>query len=161
MIDMLNFKKIIVVFWTVWLIVMLWTDVVGGLAALGWLHRSWAPNTNYPFLVQSLAMYPLPAWVPPVLYVGITVWEFVATLFFIRASMALVKKSPAIWIPYAAKAFIVSLSFWFAFFIADQLVMKFELQANHMIQGGMMFINFLGLYLLPHNRFKPHRIGLI
>ncbi len=149
--SILSFKKITVIFWTVWLAIMLWTDVIGGLAQLGWLHRAWAPNTNYPFLVASLAMYSPPAWLPAVFYGGIMLWELLATWLFLRASLALLCKKPLhIWLAYATHAYIFSILLWFAFFIADQLVMKFDLEANHMVQGGMMLLTFLALYLLPH-----------
>lgn len=145
---MLYFKKVIVVFWTVWTLIALWTDVVGGLTQLHWLNATWAPNLNYPFLVKSLSMYSVPAWLPAVFFIGIIIWEFLASILFVHACLAL--QQPAIWLKRAEVAFIFSLCLWFAFYLADQLVMKFDLEANHMVQGGFMFLTFLGLYILPN-----------
>jgi len=141
------FKKLIILFWTLWWLIALWTDIVGALAHLGWLHASWAPDTNYPFLVSTLEMYPVPAWLPPFLYGGIILWSGLASIAFIWASLGLTKETQ-IWLRRAEKAFIVSLCFWLAFFIADQIVMKFDEEENHMVQGGFQLLSYLALYIL-------------
>lgn len=143
-----KFKKIIIIFWTCWWIVALWTDIVGALSHLQWLNASWAPDTNYPFLVTSLQMYPLPTWMPAIFFVGIIIWSFISTIAFCWASMGLCLDK-SVWLKRAEYAFIISLSYWFAFFIADQIVMKFDLEENHMVQGGFQFLTFLALYILP------------
>ncbi|GAB4223243.1 MAG: hypothetical protein Tsb005_17660 [Gammaproteobacteria bacterium] len=145
----LFFKKVIILFWTVWWLLALWTDVVGGLAHLGWLHRAWAPDTNFPFLLASLGIYDISATTAGLLFVGIILWSAICTLTFVRASLNL-SKPYAIWLRYAEMAFIVSLLYWFAFFIADQLVMKYDLEQNHMVQGGFQLLSYLALYVLPN-----------
>lgn len=142
------FKKIIILFWTFWWLIALWTDVVGGLAHLGMLKATWAPDTNYPFLAASLTMYHAPAWLVTFLFVGILLWSLLSTVAFCWASIGL-KKNPQIWMRRAQIAFIISLTYWLAFFIADQIVMKFDLEENHMVQGGFQLLTFLSLYLLP------------
>lgn len=142
------FKKIIVIFWTIWWLAALWTDTVGGLAHLGLLHGSWAPDTNYPFLVSTLSMYNVPVWLPPSFFIGILIWSLVSTLAFVWASCAL-RREPSLWLRRAEIAFVISLTYWLTFFIADQAVMKFDLEENHMVQGGFQLLTFLALYLLP------------
>ncbi len=144
------FKKIIVIFWSIWWLIALWTDIVGGLAHwLNW-QFSWAPDLNYPFLISSLKMYPLPAWVPFWLFIGIIVWSLLSTALFCWASIGIISKNKH-WFSRTQTAFIVSLSYWLSFFIADQLVMNFNLEQNHMVQGGFQLLTFLALYLLPEN----------
>jgi len=109
------FKKIIILFWTLWWLIALWTDIVGALAHLGWLHASWAQDTNYPFLVSTLEMYHVPAWLPPFLYAGIILWTGLSSIVFIWASLGLTKETQ-IWIRRAEKAFIISICLWLAFF---------------------------------------------
>lgn len=142
------FKKIIIAFWAIWWLIALWTDAVGTLAHLGWLHASWAPDVNYPSLVASLTMYHLPAWLPPLLFLGILLWSALCTISFIWASCAL-KKTSDIWMKRAQIAFVISLTYWLAFFLADQLVMKFALEQNHMVQGGFELLTYLAFYILP------------
>ena len=145
------FKKIIILFWTLWLLIALWTDLVGGLTQLGLLNVSWAPNTNYPFLVDALKMYSAPTWLSAGFFIVILLWSFISTGAFCWASTAL-GKDTSIWMHRAKIAFIISLSYWLAFFLADQMVMKFDLEENHMVQGGFQLLTFLTLYLLPEEK---------
>jgi hypothetical protein len=142
------FNKILILFWTLWWLIAFWTDVTGGLAHLGWLHMSWAPDTNYPFLVESLKMYNVPSLVPFIFFILILAFSFLSAVSFFWASFAL-NQPREIWIARARTAYIISLTFWLAFFIADQLVMKFDLEENHMVQGGFELLTFFALYLLP------------
>lgn len=147
------FKKIIVVFWTIWWLIALWTDAVGALAHLKLLTANWAPDVNYPFLVNSLKMYGVSSWVPALLFSFILLWTFISAGLFCWTSLGL-RYEQKIWMPRAELAFIVSLTYWLAFFIADQLVMKFDLEQNHMVQGGFQLLTFLSLYLLPEIKQK-------
>lgn len=148
-----NFKKLIIVFWTIWWLVALWTDAVGVLAHMGLLKKTWAPDTNYPFLVDSLKMYPVSPWFTRFLYGGIIFWSFLSTLAFCRATLSLTKPHDY-WMKQADLAFMISLTFWLAFFIGDQFVMKFSLEENHMVQGGFQWLTYLSLYLLPNDETK-------
>ncbi|MBN9231646.1 MAG: hypothetical protein J0I93_12465 [Legionella sp.] len=145
----LSFKKIIILFWCLWWLIALWTDILGLLAHYHYLNKSWAPDGNMPFLIQSLAMYPLPAWAPLIFFLGILLWSLVSTLSFIWASLSL-NQPFNVWMRKADIAFIISLSYWLAFFIADQMVMKYDLEQNHMVQGGFQLLCYLTLYLLPN-----------
>lgn len=142
------FKKIIILFWTLWWLIALWTDIVGGIAHLGFIHASWAPDTNFPFLVASLKMYHAPTWLAVVFFIGILLWSCLASVSFLWASLA-INKDRKIWLKRAQTAFIISLTYWLAFFLADQAVMKFELEQNHMVQGGFALLSYFALYILP------------
>ncbi|MBB71473.1 MAG: hypothetical protein CMF50_03645 [Legionellales bacterium] len=141
-----TFKKIIIVFWALWWLIALWTDIVGAFAQLGLLHASWAPNGNYPFLVESLQMYNVPSWVPAVLFVGILLWSTLSAASFTWAACSL-SQPQAVWMERAHTAFIITLTYWLAFFLADQLVMKFDLEQNHMVQGGFQLLSFMVLFI--------------
>ncbi len=145
--DNQQFKKIIILFWALWWLITFWTDVVGGLAQLSILNASWTPNNNYPYLVKCLQMYPLPDWVPGLLYVGIIFCSGISAYVFCWASSAL-GKSSTVWMSRARTAFIITMIYWCAFFLADQMVMQFDLEQNHMVQGGFELLSFLALYIL-------------
>ena len=36
-----------------------------------------------------------------------------------------------------------------AFFISDQVVMMFDLEQNHMVQGGFQLLTFMAIHFLP------------
>lgn len=156
-IDNTLFKKIIIIFWALWWLLAVWTDVVGVLAHLKIIVASWAPDTNYPFLVSSLSIYNVASWVPSLLFAFILLWSFISTGLFCWASCGLMRDQD-VWIYRAEIAFIVSITYWLAFFISDQLVMKFDLEENHMVQGGFELLSYFSLYLLP-SKSKPNYIG--
>jgi len=141
------FKKIIILFWTIWWLIALWTDIVGALAHVGLIHASWAPDTNYPFLASSLEMYHPPAWLIAFFFMGILLWSFLSTIAFCWASIGL-RQNKSVWLPRAQVAFIISLSYWLAFFLADQAIMNFDLEQNHMVQGGFQLLSYLAIYIL-------------
>jgi hypothetical protein len=142
------FKKIIILFWALWWLIAFWTDIVGALAHMGWLVAAWAPDTNYPFLAESLKMYSVPVWLVDILFAGIIAWSLLSTLAFCWAAVSLNGKKE-VWMQRAKIAFNISLTFWMAFFLADQVTMKFDLEQNHMVQGGFELLTFLTLYILP------------
>lgn len=145
---MLFFKKIIILFWALWCLIALWTDVVGALSHLHWLNFSWAKDHNYQFLVNSLKIYSPAPWVCPLLYTSIIVWSSLNTILFMYTCAGL-HKPPSVWLIRAKYAFIASLSLWLSFCLADQIVMDYNLEQNHMVQGGFQLLTFLCLYLLP------------
>lgn len=145
-------NKIIIIFWAAWWLIAFWTDIVGSLAHLNVLHASWAPDTNFPFLVSSLRMYNAPKWLAVLLYLGIIGWSFLCTAAFTWTACSL-HKHPAIWRQRAQLAFILSLTFWFAFFLSDQIVMKFDLEENHMVQGGFALLTYLCLFIKENNTY--------
>lgn len=145
------FKKILILFWTLWWLIALWTDVTGGLSHLHVLNATWAPDTNYPFLVSTLKLYPIPNWLPILFFMGILFWSLLSALAFLWACLSL-HEAIDVWMSRARAAFIISLSFWLAFFLADQMVFKFDLEENHMVQGGFELLCFFALYLLPDRR---------
>jgi hypothetical protein len=144
----LLFKKTIILFWTFWWLIALWTDIVGSLKHMRILSADWAPDLNYPSLVDSLKIYHLPFWFPVALFIIILLWSLLSAGLFCWASIGLYKPS-RVWKKRAQNAFIVSLTYWLAFFIADQIVMKFDLEENHMVQGGFQLLTYLALYILP------------
>lgn len=141
------FKKIILLFWALWWLIACWTDVVGGLAHLGILHASWAPDSNFPGLQQALQMYRAPLWLVTFLFIGIIAWSGLSSAGFFVAGFALIRGKEN-GLRYVEAAFIISLSLWLAFFLADQIVMKFDLEENHMVQGGFELLTFLFFYLV-------------
>lgn len=137
------FKKLLIIFWGVWWLSALWTDVVGGLAYLNWLHADWAPSKNYPFLVESLQMYHLNHLVPALFFLGIIAWmSLICALYIVAIALMWIKKP--FW-QVTHLAFAVSLGLWMAFFVADQLIMNYDLEANHMIQAGFQLICWIFL----------------
>ncbi|MEX3008429.1 hypothetical protein [Hoeflea sp. TYP-13] len=142
------FKRLLVVFWALWWLTTFLTDFIGALKATGFVAAPWFKVTNYPFLVSAIAPYDPPGWMAPLLYAGIILWSFTSTVLFIAAASTPLQPRH-IWTRRVNAAFMVSLGLWLAFFLADQIVLKFDLEQNHMVQGGFQLLCFMALHLLP------------
>ncbi len=147
-------KRLIVVFWALWWSLAFLTDLLGAAKELGMLALPWLPHSNYPGLVAALAPYQVPVWLPGFLFAGIICWSFLSSILLWLA-VATPRRPLARWRMRVNRAFIVSLSLWLAFFIADQVVMRFDLEENHMVQGGFQLLCLLALYLLPDDDGAP------
>ena len=143
----LNFKRLIVIFWCLWWLVAFWTDIIGAVSHLGMLKASWAPDSNYPFLVKSLKMYLENDLLPAVLFTCIVICSGISFLLFLKA--VCMKYTKDKWYTNVNMAFIFSMVYWMLFFLADQIVMNYDLEQNHMVQGGFELLSYLAIHLLP------------
>lgn len=144
------FKRMLVGFWAVWWLLAFLTDFIGGLKNAGLVSAAWLPAANYPAVVSALAPYHVPAWLPVTLFVGIILWETISTVLLTVAALTPMRPQSR-WRRRVNAGFIVSLGLWLAFFIADQIVMKFDLEENHMVQGGFQLLCFMAIHLLPRD----------
>lgn len=145
---LLALKRGLVVFWAVWWLIAFLTDFIGGLKEIGAIAAPWLPHSSYPGLVASLAPYAVPSWLPPFLFIGIIGWSLASSLTLGLAAATPLQPRQR-WLRRVNFAFLVSLGLWIAFFLADQIVMKFGLEENHMVQGGFQLLCFLAIHLLP------------
>lgn len=145
----LTFKYIIVLFWCLWWMFAFWTDLIGAAAHLKIVNASWAQDSNYQFLVQSLQIYNIPSWINACLFTGIIILSGISFVLFLRASCYRHIQDKSSWLKKVNLAFIVSTSYWLIFFLADQVVMKYDLEENHMVQGGFGLLCYLAIHLLP------------
>jgi hypothetical protein len=132
------------VYWLAWWSCQLWIDVTGSMRSMGWIDAPWGYLGNYHFLVQSLEIFSVPNWFPGLLLLIIIIWLAIICLLFLLATINLIRVGDR-WIFWTNHAFICSFLLWMAFFIADQLVLHFDVEQNHMVQASFEFLCFLFL----------------
>lgn len=91
-------------------------------------------------------MYHLPEWFSAISFLGIILFSGISSGLFVYAACT-VRSSQ--WADRVNFAFIFSISYWLLLFLADQLIMNFDLEANHMVQGGFELICYLLINILP------------
>ena len=143
LITMFGFKRMLVGFWALWWLEAFFTDFLGALYEIGVFTEVWLPHSNYPALVNSLAQYDAPIWLPGAFFVGIITWSLVSAGAFIVAALTPVVPVQRWW-SRVNSAFFISTGLWLAFFLSDQVVMMFDLEQNHMVQGGFSVVDFHG-----------------
>lgn len=138
----IKFCKFLPFYWLFWWATALWTDVTGAMKVVGLIDAKWAYADNYHFLVKSLHMYSIPSWLPAVFLILIIMSLAAVTAVFAMACYLQIKQRPQ-WETWTVYAFMLSLCLWMGFFIADQLIMNFDLEQNHMVQGGFEMLCFI------------------
>ncbi|PIQ43759.1 MAG: hypothetical protein COV52_04770 [Gammaproteobacteria bacterium CG11_big_fil_rev_8_21_14_0_20_46_22] len=145
------FKRVVVLFWFIWWLVAFVTDFLGFLNHFFGATFTWAINSNFVTLEKSLAFAHWSSGVIVTLYACVIIWLFISAILFALASISAFRAGPPQDKKVVNLAFIVTLFFWLAFFIADQCVMKFGLEENHMVQGGFELLSYLALFIIPNH----------
>ncbi len=142
-------KRALLALWAAWLTVVLTTNVLDGLKALGLLAVSWPfASGNYGFLSATTARYGTPAWLNAALFLGVIAWEGASAALFWLAWWTARRPTDAAkrW-RYAA--FTTALSLWLAFAIADEVFITYEVEAAHLRLLMAQLLTLLAVELLP------------
>jgi hypothetical protein len=132
----------ILLFWATWFTVVTLTNVLDGLKALGFLPAGWTlASGNYGLMLKVAAVHSTPTPVVALLFLGVIVWEALATVLFWRAWAG---RAEAI-----HTAFTVGLALWAAFVLADEIFIAYPLEAVHLRLFGLQLVSLLALRLLP------------
>ena len=138
-------KRGILLFWALWFSVVVLTNVLDGLKAVHALPAGWTfASGNYELMLKIMAVHGTPAPVVAGLFVGVILWEGLATVLFWRGFRA--------WpggIAGIDSAFIVGLALWAAFALADEIFLAYSIEAVHLRLFGLQLLSLLALRLLP------------
>jgi hypothetical protein len=141
-------KRTLLFFWSVWLTLVLTTNVLDACKAMGLLADSWLfASGNYAFVVQTTARYGMPAWLNAALFGGVIVWEGLAAALFWPACFRFHGKSKGM--PTVYLAFTASLTLWLAFMIADEVFIGYTVEATHLRLFIGQLLTLLAIELLP------------
>lgn len=142
-------KLALLLFWTAWFAVVFLTNVFGGLKAMGVLPPSWKfASANYQAVVEATGRYgPLP-WVPPVLFVGVVLWQLAVAALFAWAAGAWMLDGRLDW-RAVNLAFGGGIGLWAAFMLADEIVLKYEFERTHELLFIAQLACLVAMHVLP------------
>ncbi len=141
-------KRLLLLFWAVWLSVVFLSNLADAGKALGLLGESWAfASGNWKLLQETTARYRIPAAVNVILFSGVLLWEGVAAVLFWRAGWSFRGRSSARKSVYVA--FTISLLLWGAFLIADEVFIAYTLESTHLRLFVAYLVTLLAVDLLP------------
>ena len=143
------FKLGLLLFWTLWLLVVFLTNVFEGLKLLRIVPPYWKfASQNFQAIAQATGTYQAPPWIPKMLFLGVLLWQCVALILFGRA----VVSSWANWslsIAPVYEAFGVSLGLLAAFMVADEIFKQYEVERAHVLFFAAQLVTLLAFYILP------------
>jgi hypothetical protein len=142
-------KRGLLLFWTLWLTVVVTTNVLDALQALGILPE-WFKfvSGNWQWINQTMDPLGVPRAFQAFLFAGVIVWEALAAILFWLAftsyrNRPLVQETATIW------ACAINLALWAAFQVLDEVFLAYQPEGVHRAIFGSQILTLLMLYLLP------------
>jgi hypothetical protein len=141
-------KRLLLLFWALWLSVVFITNLADAGKALGLLGESWAfASGNFKAIKDTTARYGGAELVNGVLFAGVILWEGVAASLFWRAAWTFRGRDSGRRAVYAA--FTTSLLLWGAFLVADEILVAYSLEGTHLRLFSAHLVTLLAIDLLP------------
>lgn len=148
-------KLALLLFWTAWFAVVFLANGFGGLKAMGSLPPSWKfASANYQAVVKATAMYEPPAWVPPLLFAAVLLWQLTVAALFAWAAGAWLLEGRLAW-RAVNLAFGGGIALWAAFMLADEITLKYEFERTHELLFIAQVASLVAMHALPG--FPPAR----
>jgi hypothetical protein len=142
------FKRLVLLFWAVWLSVVFLSNLADAGKGLGLLDEFWVfASGNWRILQETTARYGTHAAVNAVLFAGVIVWEGIAAVLFWRAGLSFRGRIAARNAVYIA--FTTSLLLWSAFLVADEVFIAYPLEGVHLRLFVAHLVTLLAVELLP------------
>jgi hypothetical protein len=141
-------KRLLLLFWAVWLSVVFLSNLADAGKGLGFLGESWAfASGNWKLIQETTGRYGIPAPVNAILFAGVILWEGIAAVLFWRAGWSFRGRNAARTAVYLA--FMTSLLLWAAFLIADEVFIAYPLEGTHLRLFVAHLVTLLAVELLP------------
>jgi hypothetical protein len=149
-------KRLLLLFWAIWLSVVFLSNLADAAKGLGWLDESWSfASGNFKFIKETTARYDVADFVNAVLFAGVIVWEGVAALLFWIAGWSFRGRGSGRKIVYLA--FGASLLLWGAFLVADEVCIAYSLESTHLRLFIAHLLTLLAIELLPEEVLTQER----
>src|SRR5215207_3909576 len=79
-------KRGLLAFWAIWLSIVVLTNLLDALKALGALPAGWSfASGNWELMLKTTAIHGTPTWLTALLYLGVIAWEASAAALFWQA----------------------------------------------------------------------------
>jgi len=134
-------KRIMLLFWALWLSVIAATNLFSLLKALGLVSRDFVFASNNFALVHSyMALYHVPHNLIVVAFGKIVGWQWFTAWLFFRAFRS--RRT-------ANAAYGAGLALFAAFLVAGEVFLRFDYEAIHMRILIALLLSWLALHLVP------------
>ena len=148
-VNLFTLKLGLLAFWAAWFAIVFLTNLSSGLKSAGVLPVSWKfASKNDAAVAKATSIYGAPPWVPRLLFLGVVLWQLLATALYGWAFAASLKAGVIAW-SAVNTAFAVGLGLWAAFMIADEITIKYAYEQSHELLFIAQLATLMALYLLP------------
>lgn len=141
-------KRLLLLFWAVWMSVVFLSNLTDAGKGLGLLGESWTfASHNWKFIQDTTARYRIPVAVNAVLFAGVILWQGAAAALFWWAGWSFRGRNASRKAVYLA--FTISLLLWGAFLVADEIFISYQLESTHLRLFVAYLVTLLTVDLLP------------
>jgi len=136
-------------FWALWLSVVVFTNILNALQALGVLSETFKfVSGNWQWINQTMDPLGVPRALQAFMFAGVIVWELLAALLFWRA-VADYRNRPLNQERATVIACAVNLALWAAFQVLDEVFLAYQPEGVHRVIFGNQILTLLMLHVLP------------
>jgi len=148
-IDFAWIKRGLLLFWALWYSVVVTTNVLNALQALGILPPSFKfVSGNWEWINQTMNPLDVPIALQAFLFAGVIVWEMLCAILFLVAcarfrNRTLVEEKESLW------ACAVALALWCAFQVLDEAFLAYGPESVHRVIFIETILTMMSLQLMP------------
>jgi hypothetical protein len=141
----------ILLLWASWLSLVTLLNIMDVLRHSGLISKTTIfSSTNFEYIVVTTAKYKTPMWVNWLLFIGVIIWELIASFLLWRALFL------GAVLPAVNAAFVVSLALWGMFILVDEFFLTFivegegsySISATHRSIFTSFLVSLLAIHLL-------------
>jgi hypothetical protein len=144
-----SFKLGLLVFWGTWYLIAFSTNLCDIFQAMRVLPQTWRfASGNLQSVIKATSTYPVPRWLPRLLFFGVLGWQCLAWFLFGWAVISSVSRG-SIDAEAMNAAFVAGVSLWAAFMIADELFKQYETEHVHVLFLIAQVLSFAVLHVSP------------
>lgn len=142
-------KRLLLLFWALWLSVVACTNILNGLQALGIVVESFRfVSGNWAWINTTLDPLGVPRGLQAFLFISVIIWEAVAAGLFWRAVFTFGDR-PINQERETIVACVVNLALWSAFLVLDEVLLAHQPETVHRSIFVMQIATILVLCLIP------------
>jgi hypothetical protein len=141
-------KRLLLLFWAAWLSIVVITNVLDGLRALGTLPDSFKfVSGNWRWINEVMDPLGVPRGLQAFQFAGAITWEALAAVLFWRA-VATYRGRPLVHERATVYACGVNLALWAAFQVLDEVFLAYQSEGVHRVIFVSQIVTLLALHLL-------------
>ncbi|HET7909750.1 MAG TPA: hypothetical protein VFL19_03490 [Nitrospira sp.] len=145
----LSLKLGLLLFWALWYLFALTTNLCEGFEQLRIFPRTWSfASRNFRAIAQATSRYSVSRRLPGFLFFGVLCWQVAAVVLFTSA-IAVSALAGALDSQAVNAAFIAGLSLWSAFMLADEFLQQYEVEHAHVLFFMAQLLTLIALHQLP------------
>jgi len=149
-------KRLLLLFWAAWLSIVVITNVLDGLRALGAIPDSFKfVSGNWRWINEVMDPLGVPRGLQAFQFAGAITWEALAAVLFWRA-VATYRGRALVHEPATVVACGVNLALWATFQVLDEVFMAYQSEGVHRMIFVSQIVTVLALYLLSDAAPKSH-----